>query len=104
MAGAVFLPAPVLGEPLYGAERSARRTENLRQVWELAESMPLLPCDATVCREYARIRLELTSVGRPIPENDLWIAACCAVAGADLASFDSHFDSVPGLTRLDWAR
>ena len=35
--------------------------------------------------------------GRPIPTNDIWIAAHAMETGADLVSYDRHFDHVEGL-------
>ena len=31
----------------------------------------------------------------PIPDNDIWIAACALVYGLSIASFDSHFLEIP---------
>ena len=33
--------------------------------------------------------------GTPIPQNDMWIAACAMDAGAMLISLDDHFTSIP---------
>ena len=33
--------------------------------------------------------------GTPIPQNDLWIAACAVDAGAAVFSLDRHFAHVP---------
>ena len=43
----------------------------------------------------------LQSKGRPIPTNDIWIAAHAMESGADLLSFDPRFESVDGLA---WVR
>ncbi|HYX24501.1 MAG TPA: PIN domain-containing protein [Thermoanaerobaculia bacterium] len=40
--------------------------------------------------------------GRPIPENDLWIAASARRHGLTLASRDSHFEHVEGLGLEVW--
>jgi len=48
---------------------------------------------------YARIRVRLREKGKPIPENDLWIAAACIEHRLPLAALDSHFDVVEGLAR-----
>jgi predicted nucleic acid-binding protein len=39
---------------------------------------------------------------KPIPVNDLWIAALCRQHGHDLLSRDQHFDQVTGLRRISW--
>ena len=53
---------------------------------------------------YALIYAALRRQGRPIPTNDLWIAASCVEHGAVLFSLDAHFDQVAGLRRITrWA-
>ena len=51
---------------------------------------------------YAEIVLELKRKGKPIPTNDLWIAALCRQHGLPLLSRDLHFDSVAGIKRVGW--
>jgi tRNA(fMet)-specific endonuclease VapC len=46
---------------------------------------------------YARIRFELKQAGRPIPENDIWIAAICLEHGLPLATHDQHFAAIANL-------
>jgi len=36
-------------------------------------------------------------LGKPIPTNDLWVAAQALEHGAVLITFDQHFHDVPGL-------
>lgn len=98
----VLLPAPVLAELAYGALRSARAPENLGRVRELARSMPLVVCDAPVCYRFGSLKAELARTGRPIPANDIWVAACCLEANATLVSRDRHFDGIPELRREEW--
>ena len=51
---------------------------------------------------YAAIGLELKKSGKPIPTNDLWIAALCRQHALPLISHDRHFDVVKGLERIEW--
>jgi tRNA(fMet)-specific endonuclease VapC len=46
--------------------------------------------------------LQLKRHGKPIPENDLWIAAICVEHDLPLATVDSHFDYVEGLHVYSW--
>jgi tRNA(fMet)-specific endonuclease VapC len=39
--------------------------------------------------------------GKPIPANDLWIAALCPQYPLPLLSRDRHFDFVSGLQRIN---
>ena len=43
---------------------------------------------------YSRIMASLREKGRPIPTNDVWIAAHAMETGADLVSADGHFGHV----------
>ncbi len=46
------------------------------------------------CMRWERCTLNLRTGGRPLPANDVWIAASAARAGATLPTFDAHFRSV----------
>ena len=48
---------------------------------------------------YAEIYMSLRAAGKPIPTNDLWIAAATLETGSILLSGDVHFDAVRGLIR-----
>ena len=48
-------------------------------------------------RGHSRIAVNLRRKGRPIPTNDIWIAAHAMESGADLVSADRHFEEVDGL-------
>ena len=51
----------------------------------------------TTADRYARTAAALRAKGRPIPSNDIWIAAHALETGADLVSYDHHFGEVDGL-------
>jgi predicted nucleic acid-binding protein len=101
-AGETVVPVIVLGEFRYGIRHSRHRT--LYEEW-LVESIPslrVLIVDEETAERYAEIRDELKTRGRPIPANDLWIAALSRQHALPLLSRDQHFDSVPGLKRVGW--
>jgi tRNA(fMet)-specific endonuclease VapC len=93
------LPATVVGELRYGALNSRRSRENLALVERLTARCVILPVTESTADVYARIRVRLREQGKPIPENDLWIAAACIEHHLPLAALDSHFDAVEGLAR-----
>jgi predicted nucleic acid-binding protein len=62
----------------------------------------VLLVDEVTAERYADIRAELKRAGRPIPGNDLWIAALARQHKTPLLSRDAHFDFVPGLKRIGW--
>lgn len=43
---------------------------------------------------YIPIKKSLKQIGKPIPENDIWIAACACVHNLAVAIFDKHFSEI----------
>lgn len=98
----IALPVIVLGEYLYGIRTSRDRSRYQRWLVESIPSYRVLDVDRGTTECYADIREQLKRKGRPIPANDLWIAALTRQHDLPLLSRDQHFDSVPGLKRLSW--
>jgi tRNA(fMet)-specific endonuclease VapC len=96
------LPAIVLGEFRYGLMRSSKRTLLERLLARLERESDILSPDAETAVHYARIRNQLRDDGRPMPENDVWIAALAAQFQLKILSKDKHFDNVRGVTRVGW--
>ena len=94
---AVFLCVPVIGELRYGALASARVEQNLARLDDLSKAATVLSCDSDTAVCYSTVKLGLRKKGRPIPENDVWIAAIARQHGLTLVSRDSHFKEIEGL-------
>src|SRR5262249_491531 len=75
----------------------ARAKANLEAVQKLQERCRVLPVDEATAAIYADVRVALKALGRPIPENDVWIAAVCVQHSIPLATRDTHFESVKRL-------
>lgn len=101
-ADEVFVPAVVLGELFYGASKSGRPAENTARVARFASAVSVLPSDAHVAREYGLIKAELRRKGRPLPENDIWIAAAPRYHKLTLITRDRHFLDVDDLSTAEW--
>jgi tRNA(fMet)-specific endonuclease VapC len=99
----VFIPAVALGELFFGAAKSGRPLENASRVERFAANRAIVACDFDVAREYGRLKNSLKERGRPLPDNDLWIAAAATHHGMILATRDRHFQEIEGLTTVDWA-
>lgn len=95
--GRVCMPVVVLGELRYGALNSARPEANLAAIDALVRGCSILGIDDATAVVYAGLRHGLKRRGRPIPENDVWIAAVCVQHGVGLASLDGHFREVESL-------
>lgn len=98
----VFVPSIVLGELFYGAHKSSQARANIARIEEFAGDTVVLACDAVTGREYGRIKNDLRIRGRPIPENDIWIAAIATQHGLTVVSRDDHFDEVSNLAVTTW--
>jgi len=98
----VFVPSVVLGELYFGAHKSTRVEENVARVDEFAASSAVLVCDTETARQYGVIKSRLREIGRPIPENDLWIAAIAQQYDLILVTRDAHFSVVERLSIETW--
>lgn len=94
----VCLPIIVVGELRFGALNSARADTNMQRVDGLVKRCRILEVTLATTEVYCRVRLQLKREGKPIPENDVWIAALAVQHGLPLATSDAHFDHVRGLT------
>jgi tRNA(fMet)-specific endonuclease VapC len=101
-AEAVYVPVVALGELYYGARKSARVAENVERIAAFAKAAAVLVCDAETAARYGEVKAALRAVGKPIPENDVWIAAVARQHALVLVSRDEHFRSVPGLEIERW--
>jgi len=99
----ILLSSVVVGELLGGFRRGSRFQENLALLERfLAQPrVRLLPVTWITADRYGRIYAALRRRGRPIPTNDMWIAAQAMETGAELISSDSHFQLVEGLAWAD---
>jgi tRNA(fMet)-specific endonuclease VapC len=101
-ADSVFVPSVALGELYYGAQKSGRREENVARVDRFAAANEVLSPDVESARHYGEIRDTLRRQGRPIPDNDIWIAAIARQHSLTLITRDAHFGEIEGLTTEDW--
>jgi tRNA(fMet)-specific endonuclease VapC len=98
----VFVSSIVIGELYYGAQKSGQVQTNTTRVDEFAGGNLVLNCDVETARRYGEIKAELRRQGRPLPENDIWIAAVALQSSLTLASRDEHFGQVDNLNVERW--
>lgn len=101
-ADEVLVPSTVLGELHAGFELGTRREANRRQLDEFLTlpGVETIAVTTEVAERYGHLVGQLTRQGTPIPTNDVWIAAAVLETGARLVTYDSHFESIPGLIVL----
>ena len=91
-----------LGEYRYGIR--GVRSRAAYEAW-LDEHLPefeLLPVEEKTARAYADLKQELRFLGRPIPENDIWISALARQHRLTVLTRDRHFSFVPNLDVKSW--
>ena len=95
----VVLSAVVAGELLFGFRAGARLRKNLAELQAFLDNsyVSFAPVTHATADRFGRIAAALQARGRPIPTNDVWIAAHALETGAELLSFDRHFAGVDGL-------
>jgi tRNA(fMet)-specific endonuclease VapC len=57
----------------------------------------IVPCDQATAQIYGEIKAGLRKKGRPLPDNDIWIAAQAIQHSGIIVSRDRHFREVEGL-------
>ena len=101
--GDVAISVITWGELLYGAEKSRQRKKALQLLEEFKTLIPVLPMPENTGKTYGAIRASLESKGRPIGNNDLWIAAHAKAEGLTIVTNNEReFQGVPGLKVLNW--
>ena len=98
----VAIPVIVLGEYRHGIAESRNRTTYESWLTGLLQDCLVLDINEPTTHYYAEITLELKRKGKPIPTNDIWIAALCRQHSLPLLSRDRHFDLVAGNKRIGW--
>ena len=103
VAEEVLFSAVVVGEQLYGFRQGAHFQRNLAELRSFLERpyVSFVPVGPVTADRYSRVMAALRAKGRPIPTNDVWIAAHAMETGADLVSADGHFEHVDGIA---WVR
>ncbi|MEA3336091.1 MAG: type II toxin-antitoxin system VapC family toxin [Chloroflexota bacterium] len=96
-AKTILIPATVLGELLAGFAAGSRREDNRSELEEFLRSARVhtVPIGTLTAERYAHIYAYLRGIGRPIPTNDLWIAASAMEHGSELLTTDRHYLDVP---------
>lgn len=102
IAESVFLPIIVIGELYYGAAFSSQVAKNTEDINKITSRYPTLSLDEDTTKTYGSIKASLRKKGKPIPENDIWIAAIAIQNDLILATRDSHFKEVDGLPSIEW--
>ena len=98
----IAVPVIVLGEYRLGIAQSRHKAQYENWLAGWIGTVSVLDIEDETTHHYAAVALELKRRGKPIPTNDLWIAALCRQHRLPVLSRDRHFDLVPGIQRIGW--
>ena len=89
----------VLGELLAGFAAGKRQDYNQIELNVFLDSprVTIIPVDRDTTRFYASIYKQLREKGKPVPTNDMWIAASALQHEHFVFTYDKHFGQISGL-------
>ncbi len=96
-AETLYVPVIAYGELYTGALKSDASEQKLEQLGEFMKATALLDIDWRTAQHYAVLRKQLELKGKPIPENDIWIAALAQQHDLKLYTQDTHFERIDTL-------
>jgi predicted nucleic acid-binding protein len=93
----VGVPVTVLGELFAGFEGGKQKSRNIAELDEFlnAPVIEVLNVDRRTAEIFGAMVSELRMRGKPLPTNDIWIAAAAVRVGAVLITWDAHFREIP---------
>lgn len=94
----LYFSSITLGELLFGAECSQKKNENAKVYSDFCRELEEIKPDSQIAPFYAKIKAQLKVDGHPIPENDIWIAACAMANNISVVTADKHFSFIKGIT------
>jgi len=99
---AFFISATVLGELYVGINRVTNRTKHLKKLLDFLTICDVALVDTRTAEIFGEVSAQLYKKGKPIPSNDIWIAATALQYDLVLATKDKHFDEVDKLKIEKW--
>jgi tRNA(fMet)-specific endonuclease VapC len=94
----IFVSHITIGELYYGSFKSRQKDENIKKIEEFAINSSIPDCNVDTSKVYGLTKSELSKKGKPIPENDIWIASIAIQYSLTLISKDLHFKNIDSLS------
>jgi len=98
----IFIPFAALAELRTGflCGTTARKNESSLTIFLNSDRVKVLYPDENTPHQFAAVFAQLRLLGKPIPTNDIWIAALAIQHDLILCSNDRHFDLLPQVARV----
>ncbi len=97
-ADKIYISTISLGELFAGFKEGIKEKENKKLLEKFLgkPQVEVIDVDKETAEIFGEIKYKLIKIGKPLPINDVWIAACAIEEGAVIVTYDKHFISVPG--------
>lgn len=103
LAEQLCMSSITLGELHYGAEKSARRVENLSAIEHFVARLEVLPFGNKAAAHYGQLRAELERAGTPCGSHDMQICGHARSEGLILVTNNMReFARMPGVRAENW--
>lgn len=96
----IVIPSIVIGELLFGAEKSSKPLQNKEVALEFCRQFREIPVNHNVAVAYGSIKANLQKHGKIIPENDMWIGAIAFANDLTVISQDKHLKEIDSISVL----
>jgi tRNA(fMet)-specific endonuclease VapC len=103
IAEVVYMTIFVLGELYAGFKGGSKEHPNRKILNRFLNrsTVKILNATSETAEVFAEVKNKLKKTGRPIPINDVWIAAHALETGSVLVTYDKHFKFIDGLRVWD---
>jgi tRNA(fMet)-specific endonuclease VapC len=98
----IHIPIIVLGELYYGALYSTQVEKNIEQIKSITSNYNVLKVDEETTIAYGNIKAALRKKEKPIPENDICIAAIANRYELVVVTRDKHFKEIESIAIKRW--
>jgi len=102
VAAQIGIPMTVLGELYFGIYAGSKQDSNLSNLSRFLASprVELLQIDEQTAKIFGEVATELKRLGKPIQQDDMWMAALCKQYNFVLATAGAGFEAITGLELL----
>lgn len=97
-----YITSIVLGELYIGVSRVVNRSKHLKKLNDFLKLCKVLNVDSDTAVYYGEITAALFKKGKPLPVNDVWIAATAQQHDLILITRDKHFNEIDDLKTRSW--
>jgi tRNA(fMet)-specific endonuclease VapC len=98
----IYIPSIAVGELYFGAFKSNNTHTNIAAITSFLNECEILKVDQNISECYGKIKFQLKQKGKPIPENDIWIAAFAIFYNLPIGTNDGHFNEVDEIQIATW--